>query len=229
MELSRRLKTLANYLEGAKSFIDIGTDHGYVPIYAVKNNIVDRAIASDINKGPTEKAKINVSFEGLSNKIDVRLGGGLSVLNIGEVEAVLMAGMGGNLIRDIIKNDINKVKNLKFMVLQAPQNPEVLREYLYTNNFEIIDEDLCFDEGIYYEIFKVKYDNNPLKIEVISKYDYEISPILLKNNNPLIKDYIKFKIAKYEKIFDFIKDNSEGALKRKAELKKKIEYLRGLI
>lgn len=229
MEISKRLKILAEQLYGAKSFIDVGTDHGYVPIYAVKNNIVEKAIASDINKGPTEKAKMNISFEGLSSKIDVRLGAGLSTIRENEVEVALMAGMGGNLIRDIILNDISKVKRFKFMVLQAPQNPEVLREFLYKGKFDILEEDVCFDEGIYYEIFKVKYNESANKINVNNKIEYEVSNILLEKRTETIENYIKYKIDKYENILGFIKDNSESAIKRKYELEEKINLLKEMI
>ena len=147
MELSKRLMKIASYVNYCEAIADIGTDHGYIPIYLVKNNKCNSAIASDINKGPIEKASTNIRFEGLSEKIKCLLGGGLKPLKVGEVNGVIIAGMGGNLIRDIILEDIEKVKLYDFLILQPAQNPEVLREFLYNNNFEILNEDLILDDG----------------------------------------------------------------------------------
>ncbi len=207
--------------------MDVGTDHGYIAIELIKRNLADKVIASDINKDPLNKAKLNVSLEGLSNKIELRLGGGLTPVKDKEVNGVLIAGMGGNLIRDILENDIKKVKNMDYLVLQPAQNPEVLREYLYISDYEIIDEDVCFDEGKYYEVFKIKYkENNSTKLENIF---YEVSPILLNKKSDVFKDYLYEKIDKYKKVKSFIKDNTEHALSRKKELDSKIEIIENLL
>ena len=215
MELSKRLMKIASYVNYCEAIADIGTDHGYIPIYLVKNNKCNSAIASDINKGPIEKASTNIRFEGLSEKIKCLLGGGLKPLKVGEVNGVIIAGMGGNLIRDIILEDIEKVKLYDFLILQPAQNPEVLREFLYNNNFEILNEDLILDDGKFYELFKVKYNENAKKINVKDEISYEISSILLESNNSLVNDYIKSKIKKYENIITYIKDDTSLAKKKK--------------
>ncbi|EES50404.1 class I SAM-dependent methyltransferase [Clostridium botulinum] len=227
MDLSKRLNWILEYVDKCNTVMDVGTDHGYIPIYLVKNKIVEKAIASDINKDPLQKAKINASLDGVIDKIDLRLGGGLSPLKKNEVQGVIIAGMGGNLIRDILEKDINKVRKLDYLILQPAQNPEVLREYLYNSNYEILNEDLCFDEGQFYELFKVKY-----KIGENTKLDpifYEISPVMLKENNKLIKEYIKSKIEKYNKILSFIKEETETAKLRKEEIHTKIKMLEDFI
>ena len=222
MELSKRLMKIASYVNYCEAIADIGTDHGYIPIYLVKNNKCNSAIASDINKGPIEKASTNIRFEGLSEKIKCLLGGGLKPLKVGEVNGVIIAGMGGNLIRDIILEDIEKVKLYDFLILQPAQNPEVLREFLYNNNFEILNEDLILDDGKFYELFKVKYNENAKKINVKDEISYEISSILLESNNSLVNDYIKSKIKKYENIITYIKDDTSLAKKKKDILNEKI-------
>ncbi|NFG57167.1 SAM-dependent methyltransferase [Clostridium botulinum] len=227
MDLSKRLNWILEYVDKCNTVMDVGTDHGYIPIYLVKNKIVEKAIASDINKDPLQKAKINASLDGVIDKIDLRLGGGLSPLKKNEVQGVIIAGMGGNLIRDILEKDINKVRKLDYLILQPAQNPEVLREYLYNSNYEILNEDLCFDEGQFYELFKVKY-----KMGENTKLDpifYEISPVMLKENNKLIKEYIKNKIEKYNKILSFIKEETETAKLRKEEIHTKIKMLEDFI
>lgn len=224
MELSKRLQFIAQYIDKCESLIDVGTDHGYIPIYAVKNNLCNKAIASDINKDPIKKAKINSALEGTSDKVEVRLGGGLEVIEKGEVEGVVIAGMGGNLIRDILEKDKEKLSMFKFLILQPAQNPEVLREYLYTNGYEILKEDLCIDEGIYYELFKVKKNDKVEKTNLHSIY-YEISPQLMKDKNELMYPYLESKEEKYKKILGFIKDNTDSALKRKNEIEFKLKEI----
>ncbi len=224
MELSKRLQFIAAHIDRCKTIIDIGTDHGYIPIYSVKNNLCEKAIASDINKEPVKKAEMNAALEGVKSSVEVRLGGGLEVINIGEAEAVVIAGMGGNLIRDILEKDIEKTASFKYLILQPAQNPEVLREYLYNNGYEIIEEDLCIDEGIYYELFKVKKNNKAEKVSLEPIY-YEISPRLLKDKNKLMLSYLESKEEKYSKILGFIKDNSESALKRKQDIESKLKEI----
>jgi len=227
MELSKRLNWIIEKLDKVEIIMDVGTDHGYIPIYLVKNNIAKKIIASDINKEPLKKAKINASLDGVLDKIDLRLGGGLSPLKNKEAEAVIIAGMGGNLIRDILENDLDKVKNLDYLILQPAQNPEVLRRYLYNNNYEILGEDICLDENKYYEIFKVKYKTGDYIL--LEDIFYEISPTMLSKKMPLLKSYIESKIQKNERVMDFITDNTEHAIDRKNELREKNQKLEKLL
>ena len=229
MELSKRLKRIAEHVDKCESVADIGTDHGYIPIYLVKEGICKKAIASDINKGPIEKAKVNVAFEGVSDKVKCLLGPGLNPLKVGEVNGVILAGMGGNLTRDILLADMDKVKKYDFIILQPAQNPEVLREFLYKNDYEIIDEDLIKDEGRFYELFKVKYNENSEKLVFHDELEYEVSPLLREKNHPLFKEFIEEKINRCETILSFIKEDTEAAKKRKSDLEEKINKLRGML
>lgn len=223
MELSKRLNWILEKVDKCETIIDVGTDHGYIPIKLIKDNIASRVIASDINKEPLEKARINASLDGVIEKVDLRLGGGLKTLKSKEVQGIIIAGMGGNLIRDILEADLDKVKDVDYLVLQPAQNPEVLREYLYTHEYEIIDEDICLDEGKYYELFKVKYKkNNITKLEDVF---YEISPVMLKKRTETLKSYIEDKVEKNNKILNFIIDDTEHAKERKKQLIRKNEIL----
>lgn len=226
MELSKRLNLIANYIDKCETLVDVGTDHGYIPIYAVSKNICQKSIATDINKDPLDKAKLNSIFEGVDENVEVRLGGGLDPINKGEAQGLVIAGMGGNLIRDILEADKEKAKSFEFIILQPAQNPEVLREYLYTNGYEVIEEDLCIDEEKYYELFKVRVKEG--EVTELDKIYYEISPKLLRDKHPVMKEYIDSKIEKYNKILNFIDDDTESAIERKKELKEKIDMLNNL-
>lgn len=226
MELSIRLKKIASLVDRCNSIADIGTDHAYIPIYLVKNSICRHAIASDINKGPLEKAKQNVMMENLQNKIELRLGGGLSTIKPLEVQSAIIAGMGGNLIRDIIEDDIEVFKGLEYSIFQPVQNPEVLRKYIYIKGYEILDEELCKEDDKFYEIIKVRYAEKPINIE---PFYYEISKTLIDKRHPLLKEYIYSKIERYYKIIRYIDESTENAQSRKNEILKNINRMKELI
>lgn len=227
MELSKRLNFIIENISEATVLGDIGTDHGYIPLYAIQNNLCSKAIAVDINKDPLDKARLNAILEGVGEELEFRLGNGLSPINIGEIDVAIIAGMGGNLIRDILEADLEKVKSINNLILVPAQNPEVLREYLYNNDYEIINEDLCYEEGIYYELFKVrKKDGESISLDPIY---YEVSPKLLMKKHPLIKEFLLDKIENYKKINGFITESTVNAKERKDKINEKIDILNNMI
>ena len=128
MEVSKRINFIIENLDVVETLADIGTDHGYVPLLALERGLCKKAIACDINKEPLDKAKLNAILEGVDDELEFRLGGGFDPLNVGEANEVVIAGMGGNLIRDILEAGKEKVKECNSIILVPAQNPEVLRE-----------------------------------------------------------------------------------------------------
>ncbi|MPM01336.1 tRNA (adenine(22)-N(1))-methyltransferase [bioreactor metagenome] len=227
MELSERLNFIIKNIENTSVLADIGTDHGYIPLHALKSGICSKAIAVDINKEPLDKARLNAILEGMGEELEFRLGDGLKVLEKDEVEVIVIAGMGGNLIRDILEEQIEKVNSMKYLILQPAQNPEVLREYLYTNNYEIINEDLCLDENIYYELFKVRRKEG--EATNLDPIYYEVSPKLLMQKHPLMKEYLISKVENYEKINSFITESTINANERRKSIQEKIDVITNMI
>lgn len=227
MDVSKRIEFIVNNLDKVECLADIGTDHGYVPLRALEEGKANRIIACDVNKDPLDKAKLNAILEGIGDELEFRLGSGLKPLDAGEANEVVIAGMGGNLIRDILEADLEKVSAVEMLVLQPAQNPEILRQYLYENNYEIIKEDLCKDEGIFYELFKVKRAEGQA-IELDSIY-YEVSPMLLRQKHPLMKEYLELKVKEYNKILGFITEETESAINRKKEIEEKINIINSMI
>jgi len=147
IRLSERMAALARLASGGAA-ADIGTDHGFVPIFMVQNGLCGRAVLSDINEGPLKKAEENISASGLDPELfDLRLGGGLSVLEDGEVDSVIIAGMGGELIASILGEDIQKSRSFKTFVLQPRTRAEVLRRWLDVNGFAVTGEFLVRERG----------------------------------------------------------------------------------
>ena len=156
MELSIRLKTVAEAVTPGNRVADIGTDHGYVPIYLVKNNLSPGGIAMDVNKGPLEKAKEHIRAEKLSGKIATRLGNGLAPLEPGETDTVVIAGMGGDLICKILKAKPEFLIEGKELILQPQSEWFKVRQILKEYRYQIEKEWFLKEDGKYYVIIKAE-------------------------------------------------------------------------
>lgn len=192
------------------------------------NKTIDYAILSDINKGPLANAQKEVNRLNLSEKVDLRLGSGIEILKIGEVEEVIIAGMGGILISELIESKIDICKNLKKMILQPMQAQEELRKYLYENNFEILDEHIVAEDFRIYEIMEVKY-NPDIKKDPIDPIYFEIPEILLKKKSDLLFELIGRKIKECDSIIEKLSDlpskNNKKINDRLRDIKNKREQL----
>lgn len=218
MDISKRLTAIAKKVDKCQTVLDIGTDHGYIPIYLIKNNICKKVIASDINKGPLRRAKENIKSNNI-NGIELKLGSGFNVVKEGEADAAVLAGMGGHLIKDLILEREDIFKKLEYAVLQPVQNPDVLRKFIINKGYTIVDEDLVFDESIFYEIIKVRYNGKERKEAEIY---YEIGRKLFEDKNPRLHDFLVYKISKYRKILEYIREDTFTASERKKEVSNKI-------
>ncbi|MBQ6530389.1 MAG: SAM-dependent methyltransferase [Clostridia bacterium] len=141
--ITPRLEMIIKHVRG-KKIADIGTDHAYIPIYLIENSLAGYVIASDINKGPLLIAGDNIKNHNLTEKIETRLGGGLSVLKENEADTIIIAGMGGILISEIIDADIETAKKSN-LILQPMNAQYELRKYLLSNGFKITNEDIAVE------------------------------------------------------------------------------------
>lgn len=200
MKLSRRLEKLVEMTPKTECVADIGTDHGYVPFALLESKKADKVIATDINRKPLEKAISLADSYNLSAKINFRLGPGLTVLKKNEVQGVIIAGMGGEMIKDMIEISLDIVKQLDFLILQPAQNPEVIRQYVYDKNFTILAEDLVReDDGRFYEYLRVVYDEEIMGFSH-DPMDFVLSPLLVKKHHPLMRAFITEKIKEIQLI-----------------------------
>ncbi len=146
IKLTPRLKTVADMIEKCECFLDVGTDHAYLPAYIVENGVAKRAIASDINEKPLENALKTVKEEGLSDKIELRLSAGFENIKQNEAQQIAVAGMGGIMIAEMIENT-PWLKDFGLrLVLQPMTHFELVRRALNSNGFEI-DGELTVAEG----------------------------------------------------------------------------------
>lgn len=191
MKLSKRLESIVKMVPECNCLADIGTDHGYIPIFAVLKGISKKVIASDIREGPIRVAENNIAKYGFKNKVETRIGPGLCVLTEGEADVIVIAGMGGNVICNILDEGRAVAESADYLIFQPVKYPEVLRKYLILSGFMIIDEDLVKEGYKYYHIIKAMHGNEaPFEKEIY----YYIGPKLIEKGHPLLNEYIKTQI-----------------------------------
>lgn len=211
-----RLECIVSMVEKCRTAADIGIDHGYVAEMLLKEGICDKVIATDLNEGPLKRAMEHLSRVKLKDKCDFRLGSGLTVLKEGEADAIIIAGMGGDLISTILETSKDVALNTDQLILQPMTAVESLRRYLAESGFAILDEKIVKEYNHYYFVIKAK--------KGFMKYDdpifYEISKILTEKRDPLMLEYIN-------KVLDTNKNIITNLEKTgKVEYNEKIEKLR---
>lgn len=154
--LTNRLKTAAELVRSDRKTVDVGTDHGYLPAFLVINGKTDSAIAADIGIGPLENAKKTIDKYGLSDKISTVLSNGLEKIP-NDTEEIIICGMGGTLIAEILGNaEWIKNKNIH-LVLQPMTHSYDVRKFLCENGFYIDTEKFCTDDGRDYVVISAYY------------------------------------------------------------------------
>lgn len=157
--LSQRLKTIAALVPKGARACDIGCDHGYLAIYLTKNDIASSVIATDLNEAPLQRARQNIKKLGGTN-IELRLCDGLSGIQKNEVDTVIIAGMGGNVISGIIDRCSFAKNNALTFILQPTTSAEALREFLCQNGFEILSETVVYENNKLYSVMVSKFANS---------------------------------------------------------------------
>lgn len=155
--LDKRLCCVAEQVRPGSIPVDIGTDHALLPIELVSSGYCPRAIASDIRPGPAARARRAVEDCGLSDRIDVRLGGGLSVIQPQEADDIVIAGMGGETIVSILSDSPWVASPDYRLILQPMSRPEFLRRWLRVTGFVLEEEPAVRDAGRLYTVLRVRF------------------------------------------------------------------------
>lgn len=158
IRLDERLLAVSNFVRQGSIAADVGTDHAFLPVYLVQNRICKRVIACDINRLPLESAKRTVGRYSLECNIELRLSDGLQAINKGECSDIIIAGMGAELISEII-NRCEWIRNRKInLILNPMTKPELLRRFLYANGFDILAETAVVSQAKHYTIINAVFD-----------------------------------------------------------------------
>lgn len=157
INISERLKAIADFVREGSVVADIGTDHAFLPIYLLQKGKINSAVAVDINEGPLEIAKKHLKEFELSDKVKTFISNGLKKVEPGSVDDIVIAGMGGELIAEILNNS-KWVKNRRYrLVLQPMTRPEALRKFLFENCFEIKNEKTVCEANKLYTIIVAEF------------------------------------------------------------------------
>ena len=220
--LSKRLEQVASMVTKGNIIADIGTDHGYVPIYLVEKGICPKAYAMDINQGPIESAIKNIENYGLSEKIQAIKSNGLEKLEPEKADTIIIAGMGGELIVNILENGLAKLENcsrpVKELVLSPHKRGDLVRKYLEEHEWHITDEKMLIDMNKFYTIIKAEKGQ-----ESYPETELLYGRILLDRQDTTLKKYLDKENAKFQKIKQKMIENQSKDL---LEVEKILEYNR---
>ncbi len=230
MQLSNRLTTVAQFVTKGSRVADIGCDHAHTSIYLVEKEIAVSSIAMDINKGPLERAKENICRYQYEDKITTRLSDGAKELKAGEVDTLLMSGMGGLLVNKILSDSIEVVKEVKELILQPQSEIALVRKYIYELGFFIEKEVMLVEDEKYYTVMKAVRVNIVGENILTKPYEKEIfyryGKLLLEEKNLILKQFLEYGKQSYEKILKEISGNlSKKTQIRCKELQQELKYI----
>ena len=226
LSIGSRLQTVADFVPSGSVIADIGTDHGYLPIELIKSGKCERAIAGDVNEGPLMAAKHSICDNLLEHKIETRLGSGLEILKVGEVDIAIFCGMGGNLMRQLLCDSPEIVKSLKGLILQPQQGYMTLRSYLYEIGWHIEDEAIAKEDG---RIYQIIYATKGQK-DMPNDLELEIGPILNQKRPVLFAEMIGEFIQKINRSLSGMEKSAKAKDSlHYRELKHRLSELEGLL
>lgn len=204
--LSKRLKAVARHIGCGWSMADIGCDHGRLCAWLLQRDAVSRAVAVDRSAPSLEKARRLAAKLDLLEKLDCRKGEGLGPLRPGEVQAVVIAGMGGLEIARILESGADKIGEDTRLILQPMQKQDVLRKALNAKGLNILDEDLVADHGRLFDVIVAGRREAP-------PYDLryaEVGFLLWKRRHPLIKERVAQRLRIKKKVLYDLEANASG-------------------
>lgn len=228
MKLKGRLKLIYDMIPQCDTLCDIGTDHALIPAYALLNKRCRRAIATDMRKGPLVQTKQTLKAYNLQSIMDLRLGNGLEAISMDEADVIVIAGMGGVLITELMGNQLDKAKKAKRIILQPMYAQEVVRPFLWQHGFTVIDEALTREGKKLYQVLAVVYDETA-SAPCMKDHLYEvIGEGLINNRDPLLEDWLCDRIKKQRKIVNGMRSAAlpRPNLEQEEELLRDLESLR---
>ncbi|MGT2910702.1 tRNA (adenine(22)-N(1))-methyltransferase [Streptococcus cameli] len=195
-KISRRLETVADFVPKGARLADIGSDHAYLPLFLLKKNQIDFAVAGEVVDGPYQSALRNVAQEGFSDQVAVRLASGLAAIQKeDQIDTITICGMGGRLIATILATDVENRVGVQRLILQPNNREDELRVWLQENGFAIVHEAILTENQKNYEILVVE----PGEM-FLSEKEKRFGPFLIKEQSPVFvakwqKELFKLEVA----------------------------------
>lgn len=219
LKISQRLLAMAKLIPPGSKVADIGTDHALLPCYLVKKGIAAAVIGVDVHKGPYQSAWRMVQACGLQNTVDVRLGDGLRPIGPGEVDAIIIAGMGGGTIRDILQEASAVLEHVNTLIFQPMNGAELVRHWLQQKEWMITFEDMLIENGRQYIIIKAE----PGYERPLDEMEALYGPRLIERKHPLLVQQIQKDVESWQDIIQQLaKSSTEEAKEKVLELQNRI-------
>ncbi|MFK2824390.1 tRNA (adenine(22)-N(1))-methyltransferase TrmK [Bacillus sp. B190/17] len=230
-QLSNRLMAVASRIPPQAVFADIGSDHAYLPCYAIKKGMAYKAIAGEVAEGPLRAAEQQVKNAGLEEKISVRKGNGLEVIAVGEVDCVTIAGMGGTLIASILEQGKDKLTDVKRLILQPNLRADHIRRWLIENDWELIDEEIMEEDGKIYEILTAERGNPKKPYSTRKELELLTGPMLLAEKSDVFFKKWQREADQLEVVLKNITkaENQEAALEKKQAVLHELQLIKEAI
>lgn len=203
IQLSNRLQAVVDLVSKGAKVADIGCDHAYISIYMIEQGIASHVVAMDVNKGPLERATENIREHGLADRIETRLSNGIKELNVGEVNTLLIAGMGGPLMEEILSGKEEVLSEVSELILQPQSEISHVRKFVESIGFELEQEQMLWEDGKSYVMFKCVRKENIQKYGTELFYRYGKS--LLEQRNVALLQYIQKEKENAESIMEKLK------------------------
>lgn len=227
--LSPRLLQVSAYLPENAKLCDVGSDHAYLPVYALQNHLAIQAIAGEVVQGPFESAVQTVQAYGLSHKIDVRFGDGLTVLRPeDEITAITICGMGGELIASILERGVREgfVKGHERLILQPNVAEHLVRSWLSKHHYQLIHEVVVEDHQRLYEIMVAIKTEKPVELTPL---EIQYGPLLMKHPTKLVVQKWQRQLAKVDQILKQLENSQQPQLEKVNFFTTEYQTLKGLI
>ena len=164
IQLSKRLSAIGEMVTEGNRLVDVGCDHGYLPVYLVMNHRIPGAIAADVGKGPLERAREHICRYHMQNYIETRLCDGLSGISVGEGDTLVIAGMGGPLMEKILSDNPEVRDSFQELILQPQSDIPHFRHFLMSNGYRITEEKMILEDGKFYPMMKAIRDQKAQRI-----------------------------------------------------------------
>lgn len=222
MELSKRLQAISDMVSEGNRLVDIGTDHGYIPIDLLKKGRIVSAIAMDVREGPLKRAEDHIQAYCLEDKAVCRLSDGFSMYQKGEADTAVIAGMGGALMAHILEAGADKLP--EELVLQPQSEWYKVRKFLQEHDYRIAEEEMLKEDGKYYVVIKAVSGQE----EPLSETEILYGPFLLAKRHPVLQEYLLHTKHTMESILQNLKDReTESAKMRKTEIQTQLAWIEG--
>lgn len=232
VQLSKRLQAVANLVGETGVVADIGTDHGYIPVFLVSSGKTERAIAMDVNVGPLARAQEHIRQFGLEGQIETRLSDGLSALQPGEAQSIVIAGMGGALMARILADEQDIARTAGRLVLQPQSELFSFRQFLAGHGYRIVEEDMVYEDGKYYSMMAVEPVSRGAGDELREMTEAELryGPLLLAQNHPILHRYLLRQREQKQKILENLGKNArQDVSERETVVEKELREIENIL